>query len=432
MLPLRRSLPSQIRCLLGLSLGVLAVVGLPTTSVWATPNPELSVALRDGASRVSFTSSQGMVLRNAVTDQILKVFPGERAMSLEATVDGIQVQGLGSFSKLTLEPRKGSLLRVDGNGYRGRLRLEENRFGKISVVNLVDLESYLKGVIPAEMLVKSPLEALKAQAVVARTFALRHRERFHKDRGYGLTADTTSQVYRGVVKEDPRSSKAVEETRGSVLHIENKLVDAYYHQACGGYTQNNEDVWGGRVREHLRSVSCPYCRQQYKAQGYGNFDWTFSISYDQLRLKLLEHGLDLDEIQSIRYQHHPRGGIQSFELKHRGQSLSLSAAKLRNILGTSLLRSSLVRVSEPISPASSPSGPPKSGEAALQSILSQYLETRRAQSLELEGSGSGHGVGLCQWGARRLASLGKSHEGILKTYFRNVSVGPLLPTFSGD
>ena len=144
---------------------------------------------------------------------------------------------------MSVEPLVHSILAVDGQRYRGRFRIEESSFGRINVINVLDIENYLKGVIPAEMLVSSHMDALKAQAVVARTFALKQVRRSRRSEGYDLTADTASQVYRGLGGEEARASKAVDITRGEVVHIRNTLVDAFYHQACGGRTQNNENVW---------------------------------------------------------------------------------------------------------------------------------------------------------------------------------------------
>ena len=145
----------------------------------------------------------------------------------------------------------------DGKPYRGSLRVAVNPRGLVTVVNRVDLEQYLYGVVPAEMGPKryDELEALKAQSVAARTYVLAHRGQFDTE-GYDLCATPKCQVYSGLSVEDPVSTAAVEATRGLVLAYQGRLADALFISTCGGRTENVENVFGEPALAYLVSVEC--------------------------------------------------------------------------------------------------------------------------------------------------------------------------------
>jgi peptidoglycan hydrolase-like amidase len=167
----------------------------------------------------------------------------------------------------TSSVRTASYLRVGGKEYRGEMQLILNARGRINVVNALPLEQYLRGVVPMEL---SPgaypaMEALKAQAVAARTYALAHRSQ-SRDTDFDLRDDTRSQVYSGLTAERDLTNRAIEETHGIVAlytNDEGKLVpiDALYTANCGGRTENNEVIFGGKPLPYLRSVACQPDRQ---------------------------------------------------------------------------------------------------------------------------------------------------------------------------
>jgi len=146
---------------------------------------------------------------------------------------------------------------LDSAAYRGSLRVLGNARGALNVVNRVDLEEYLYGVVPAEMGPKrfDELEALKAQAVAARTYALAHRGQFEAE-GYDLCATPKCQVYAGLSAEDPLSTAAVDGTRGLVLAFGGRFADALFVSTCGGRTENVENVFGDQPVAYLVSVDC--------------------------------------------------------------------------------------------------------------------------------------------------------------------------------
>ena len=154
-----------------------------------------------------------------------------------------------------------SFLRLNDRSYRGIFQLKNTGRG-LALINILNLEDYLKGVVPLEM---SPgtfnaLEALKAQAVAARTYALKHIGR-NSSLGFDLTDTQSSQVYGGLSAEHPLSNRAVEETAGEVITYKNELINALYTSTCGGMTEDAENIFSGRPVPYLKSVSCTHEKQ---------------------------------------------------------------------------------------------------------------------------------------------------------------------------
>ena len=159
---------------------------------------------------------------------------------------------------VTLAPADSQqFVRFNEKPYRGRLEVFANARGSLTVVNVVGLEDYVRGVVPNEL---SPgaypaIEALKAQAVAARTYALKHLGQFARE-GYDLLPDTRSQVYGGLSTERPLADRAVAETRGRVLTHKGEAIDAVYTSTCGGRTEHSENVFGGGAVAYLRGREC--------------------------------------------------------------------------------------------------------------------------------------------------------------------------------
>lgn len=160
-------------------------------------------------------------------------------------------------SALVTPARSGEGLFVDGAPYRGVLEVRSNESGTLTVVNVVNLEDYLKGVVPNEMSPQAfpQIEALKAQAVAARTYALRKRGQF-QEKGYDICATPACQVYRGRASESPLTDQAVEATRGLVATYQGAPINALYTSTCGGHTEDGENIFEGEGAPYLRGVAC--------------------------------------------------------------------------------------------------------------------------------------------------------------------------------
>ena len=240
----------------------------------------------------------------------------------------------------------------------------------VQLVNVLALEDYLAGVLGSEMPRSFPAEALKAQAVAARTYALQKKlDGFEKP--WHLGSSVISQVYKGLEAHDPRTREAVEATRGQVLTFKLQPIEAYFHASCGGRTETGAEALG-RELPYLRAVTCP-CASLPQSK------WSLSLSKQDAQKALGKKPAALSVAGRSR-----TGRAQRVEL---GGGRSLDAVTFREKLGYLKLKSLAFEVE-----------PQKDG----------WL---------LSGKGFGHGAGLCQWGANALAEKGRPYREILEHYY---------------
>lgn len=277
----------------------------------------------------------------------------------------------------------GGFVRVDGRRYLGDLVARANRGGTVTVVDELDIEDYLRGVLPAEMSPDWPLEALKAQAVVARTFALANRGKF-ESAGFDLSGDVRSQVYAGGGPRAPQVERAVRETRGEVLGWKGTLLSAFYHSCCGGHTADYGSVWGaGNSPKPLRGVADRWCKASPQ------YSWSAYFADEDLLAALQRRGRHATRLKGIRVLRRDGAGFaRTLRVSAREDDYDLKAADLRAWLGASDLKS--VKIDR---------------------------IARRRRGFEFIGRGFGHGVGLCQWGSRGMAGKGLGYRRILGHYF---------------
>lgn len=165
---------------------------------------------------------------------------------------------ISSHDRVLIEPvRSGELLRIGDDSYRGTLEALVTRSGNLRLVNVIEMEQYLRGVVPNEMGpgVYPELEALKAQAVAARTYIVANLRQFAED-GYDICDTPSCQVYRGAGTEHPMTDQALEETRGVVLMWDGKPINAMYTSTCGGHTEDGHLVFQGETGPYLKGVTC--------------------------------------------------------------------------------------------------------------------------------------------------------------------------------
>ncbi len=295
-----------------------------------------------------------------------------RAQDGQLVSDGLPV---GPW--IELAPQEGTVT-YRGATFRGALRLEATG-NRIRVVNVLDLEQYLRGVVPAEMQASWPLEALKAQAIAARTFTLYNLD---ADAPYDICATTDCQVYDGVAGEHPRSDQAIRETAGEVLTWNGAIVRAHYHADSGGTTASSAEVWG---------YDLPYL--QPRSDGgvaSPHRTWTTRIPASSLANALAREGVSVGTPQDLSIlATSPSGRATRVEFRGSGGSLTLSGPTLTRVLRGSGLKSTRIE---------------------------------RMGLLEVRGSGWGHGVGMSQWGARSLALQGQAAQQILTHYYPGVRI----------
>ncbi len=300
---------------------------------------------------------------------------------------------------------------VDGRSYRGSILVRRSHAGGLTVVNTLALENYLLGVLPYEIGARpeSEIEAVKAQAVAARTYAIRQLGA-RDSLGFDFYATVADQVYRGREAEESVARRAVRATRGEIVVYHGAPILAYYHSTCGGHTASIDQVWPAQAEPYLRSVS------DEKEDGSGaycdisnRFNWTETWSEAAL-LEDLRIGLRLHDGARANAVHR----IRSVEIRGRTASGRVRTLRIGTDAGTFEVHGDSVRwVLRP-----------ESGRI-LNSALFDLDETRRngvVVALTARGHGWGHGVGMCQMGAIGRARAGQDYREILRHYYRGTQI----------
>jgi stage II sporulation protein D len=274
-------------------------------------------------------------------------------------------------------------IEVNGVRYRGMAELH-NIVGAICVINVVRLDDYLMAVVPSEMAASWPAEALKAQAVAARTYAYYH---ILKKKGdvYDLDATTNFQVYRGVSAETAASTKAVTDTAGQIMIFGNKPVLAFFHSTCGGSTIDGRYVWSGEDLPYLRGVSCGFCADS------PYYRWEERMSMPELRQFIAGRYAGIGQIRGISFDR-LHGRVVEATIRHRNGTIKISGNDFRQIFP----------------------------EKRIKSMC--FVAAKKGKNFQIEGRGWGHGVGMCQYGAKGMADRGAPYKKILQYYYRGVSI----------
>jgi stage II sporulation protein D len=248
------------------------------------------------------------------------------------------------------------------------------------VLNRVDLEEYVKGVVPAEISSTWHPEMLKAQAVAARTYAL-YQQMLSATREYDVAATVQDQVYRGKQGIDAGILRAVEETRGLVITYQDAPIYAAFSSTAAGLTEDAMNVWS-KDYPYLKGVECPFdLMSPY-------YQWKSSFRVDTLEQNLRQQGFSVGTIETMTPLSFSRGGrVAKLRILHSGGELVLRGEELRKAVGYTIIPST---------------------QFAIESI---------GRDVVLSGFGAGHAVGMCQWGAKELAELGYPFSTILQYYY---------------
>jgi stage II sporulation protein D (peptidoglycan lytic transglycosylase) len=283
----------------------------------------------------------------------------------------------------------GGPMRLNGREYEGRLDVLRNGDAALTVVNELPLEDYLVGVLRAESSERWPMEALRAQAIASRTYAAYHRL-LNAGRTYHIVASTAHQQFVGRVIMGSSAWAAVQETTGQVLHWEGDLFPAFYHTNSGGYTEDPRSVFAGRSLPGLRPVVCPL------AAGAPNYQWALELRLDDLSELLRRGGVGV-------------GAVRNVEVTERTSSLRAGTVTVRGSARTQRMRGSDFRRVV--------------GYDTLKSTL--FAVAIDGDVARFSGRGHGHGVGMCQWGAKSMAELGASSRQILTFYYPGATLTTL-------
>ncbi|MFH1414850.1 MAG: SpoIID/LytB domain-containing protein [Elusimicrobiota bacterium] len=344
----------------------------------------IKVNILSGKSELKVESEQDFTAADIFTLDTLKL-EKETGYTIMPEAGGLSISGKVFGSQVRIIPgESGSFIKLNGRRYRDTIIIVKNSDG-LSAINELGVDGYLFGVLPVEVSPKWPIESLKAQAVVSRTYVLNNLGKYSK-KGYDLSSDIFSQMYKGVDVEDSESNRAVIETKGIVLAYKNELALAYFHSSCGGYTADVKEVWGNAI-PYMRGVTCPYCKDSPR------YHWEKHISGEFIGESLRGKGYDTGEVSGIKFLSRTDSGrIKDMYVIHSGGKLLITGHRFRMAIGPDIIKSALMALD------------------------------RSKPGFYFYGRGWGHGVGMCQWGAKGLAEKGKNYKYILKFYFPGAHV----------
>jgi stage II sporulation protein D len=291
-------------------------------------------------------------------------------------------------------------IRIDGKIYPGTIVI--SKFGDVLVVNHVKIEDYLKGVIPFEMgnLPESQIEALKAQAVAARSFVMAHRK---PNEPFDISTTIWDQVYGGVSKIDKIINKAVESTRGIVATYRGKIIDAKYSSTCGGITENNENIWIGERIPYLRSV---------RDAGWDRMDFCrFSPHYRWERVYDKKEFFEVVKKQIQDFFGKTPNRVDWIRVTKRTRTNRVRIIEIKTDIGKFYLEKDQIRRLF------------SDQRGSLKSLMFQ-IKVKSSQII-IYGKGYGHGVGMCQYGAMEMAKERYTYKRILKHYYRAIDLKKL-------
>ena len=370
----------------------------------------------------------------------------------------VTVNGIGEFGDSKNVPYFRSLenknderiIVVNYKKYRGDIEIKRYSDSDMTVINVVGMQEYLYGVVPREIGGSSAYEAVKAQAIVARTYAIKNYEKRMKW-GFNLYPTVDDQAYGGYEWENVNSNRAVDETDGQVVTYDGKLIDGYYFSTSGGYTENSENVWTSALG-YLKAVPDPY-----EPDNLSKTTWTVELTADEVEERLAKYGVDVGNVINIEPTEYTEAG-RVLELKIEGTEGTeiITKSKARTYLG---LDSQWYTVNDE---------PPKALEVVidredkedeedkkdekdenekieeereLKPLLKQLTSLIRGEKSDVnvvkneyaarkkytdvfvfQGRGWGHAVGMSQNGAIGMAKNGFDAEEIIKWYYTGVEV----------
>ncbi len=439
---MRRSIALiMLGCLLSL-MGLTAVYPADEDAA----GPVVRVGVLRGVAAVTIRGSGECRVVDLDDGDLLAVIEDGEAVEFHLAGGEVEFGAGLSAPAILIEPPAGEgdavpCIQVNNLRYRGQVEIVAIAAG-LTVINTLPVEEYIYGVVPREMPAAWPAEALKAQAIAARTIVLRASK--HRAEGFDVCASVCCQVYGGLGGEDPRSNAAVAATAGQVLTYDGKLITAVYHSSSGGYTEDNENVWKGDPTPYLRGIPDEFDSSQ---PDNPHASWFTRLTRAELQEKLAAAGTGVGEVYTVA----PAGTATESGRQRgvivRGSSgtQEIPATTFRTYLGLKSTKFTLADRDEHeaavvlsydsgeqlavqgaygtkiISPREITvlgAGGVTTNPAAVGVLGVQNIPA----GVELAGQGYGHGVGMAQWGARGMADAGYNCEQILQHYYQGVTI----------
>jgi stage II sporulation protein D len=376
--------------------------------------PDIRVGLAVGASTATVGGGSGLIVTDPAGSYLARIAQDE-VWRIAITGTGLAVVSpAGGHSTPSSQLQivggdSGAPVLVNGRRYHGTLAVLRDRTG-ITLVNRVPLEAYLRGVVSAEMGRRVPAEqeALRAQAVVSRTYALRNVGRWAAD-GFDVYSTVADQVYGGFDSETPEGDEAVASTSGQILTYDGAPIDAFFYSTCGGRTADGTEVFRAADRPYLRSIpdlaedGTPYCSISPR------FRWREEWSGDALR-NVLQRTLpavlgtaagEVRDLRDVRVTATTRSGrVGRLSIDLGRSSVDVDGPLIRQVLRST-------------------------SDAQLRSNVFTLTVTRaggRVARVVADGAGAGHGVGFCQWGAVGRSRAGQDYQQIIAAYYSGATL----------
>ncbi len=360
---------------------VLTVLFLLGAVSAASGKPEsVRVAIIKGADRITL-SGEGLLAADEKGEPVRLNNPCSLRRGTGAVfyVDG------RALRRLTVSAA--GKVRINGKNYRGVFDFYPEDKGLL-LVNELPLEEYLVGLINCEISSLWPIEAVKAQAVIARSYAVYQKDA-RRTALYHLESSVMDQVYNGVDIEDSRALRAVQDTAGEVLTHSGMVIQAFYHSNCGGHTEASRNVWGADL-PYLQGVDCRYCLNSYSSS------WEVTLPMKKIELLLKAAGYKATGLSGIRAgKTNDSGRLQDVAMLTSNGDLVMPAVVFRKTIGYSVIKST------------------------------NFTVRMRGEDFIFTGFGNGHGVGLCQWGSKQRAADGFNYREILSYYYPGVRIEKL-------
>lgn len=381
---------------MSISAAVRVLLLVVSIGLWADPtqvhgSDRVRVALSDRADHVTVTSARGLRL---------SLPSGDRVDS------SVTISRRGRALHVNHAPVQGTRIRLQGNGEALYLILKESspdskrrhwvvnggleiamQGAALLVVNRVPLEEYVEGVVGSEVNPAWHEELLKTQAVAARTYVL-HKKRENEKRPFDVYAGVQDQVYAGRRRVNDAVRRAVKATRGQVITYERRPIFAAYSSTAAGPTEDAVNVWAKEF-PYLRGVECPFDQES------PHYEWHVTVPFDVIESRLREEGYAIGRLATLTpYSMTKAGRVNEVRMLHSGGELIVTGQDFRRILGYATLFST------------------------------QFSIDRIEREVAFSGKGAGHGVGLCQWGAKEMAELGYRYQSILHYYYPGTEIIP--------
>lgn len=386
---------------------------------------------------------QIQLMQNEIGDvRYTVIHPDKKRVQITDNATGQLILMLNSDEGIKVAPgdKQGSrgLISYKGKKYRGSIIMQSLPESDITVVNELSLDEYLYSVVPSEMPASWHMEALKAQAIAARNYAIATMGK-HKGYGFDLCGTEHCQAYKGVEKESDRTTEAVNATEGKVITYNGKLITAYFHASSGGHTEDSENLWGTKT-DYIRGVADQY------SLGSPYDSWSLELDRAALKEKLAQANIDLGNIIDVRIlEVTPYGRVTRLEIRGTKENMVFEREKIRSILGTTAMKSIWykLKTDADIFVRGSLLDAPESGRASGMYLVSAAGSTKISGSAGklsvkgmngtkaynavpgtyiFEGKGFGHGLGMSQYGAKGMAEAGNNYQKILEYYYQGAKV----------